>query len=50
MQYFTKHQSKVLEQVCVCWCGFLFFLYIYIFYFFPVAALPNQKIGEMIYI
>lgn len=48
MPYITKHQSKVLEQVCVC-AGVFFFLYIY-FIFFPVTALPNQKIGEMIYI
>lgn len=40
MQYVTEQQSKALEQVYDVWFGF----------FFSLAALPNQKIHEMIYI
>jgi len=45
MQDVTKHQSRVLEQVCDVF-GFFFFS----FFFCSLAALPNQKIQEMIYI
>lgn len=54
MQYVTKHESQVLKQMCdVCfwfWLVFVGLFFLFGCFFFSIAALPNQKIQEMIYI